>query len=186
VRQLSNKILALDDLIQTLPGSTKARSEIMAMSQQYLESLIAEGETGNDLALEVATTFRTLAEAQGVPVVANLGQSAQASENLMKADILVEKVLTGSPRDRKALLLSATINADRMILASLDQQRETEKVYALKSADRLEYFLATDTASDAEKFQASRAFTNIALAFKNLHLYDESVRYGRRVLDVVP
>jgi tetratricopeptide (TPR) repeat protein len=186
VRQLSNKILALDDLIQTLPGSTQARSEIMAMSQQYLESLIAGGETSNDLALEVATAFRTLAEAQGVPVVANLGESAQASENLVKADILVEKVLTGSPRDRKALLLSATINEDRMILASLDLQRETEKVYARKSADRLEYFLATNTASDAEKFQASRAFANIALAFKNLHLYDESVRYGRRVLDVVP
>jgi len=84
------------------------------------------------------------------------------------------------------LLLSARINEDRMILAASDHLRDSETAFARKSADRLESLLATGTASDAEKFQASRVFANIALAFKNLHLYDESVRYGRRVLGLVP
>jgi tRNA A-37 threonylcarbamoyl transferase component Bud32/tetratricopeptide (TPR) repeat protein len=180
VRQLSNKVLGLDSVIQGLPGATKARSEIVVMSKQYLEGMAAEGHPSNELALELSNAFRTLADVQGVPVVANLGQYAQAGESLGKADGLIEQVLAATPHDRKALLLSAQINQDRMILADADRRQKDVAMFARKSADRMETLLAMGKLSDSERPKAELVFSNIALAYKNLHQYDESVRYGRR------
>ena len=184
VRQLSNKVLALDDVIRTLPGSTKARNEIVAMSKEYLGSLMAEGRVRNDYALELANAFFKLAAVQGAPSSPNLGQASQADENLVKAEALVEQLLAVSPRDGKALFLSGQINHDRMNLADNNHRRDAVRIFAQKSADRTEAFLALGNASDIERRDASRTFNNIALSYKNLHLYSESIRYARRAVDV--
>jgi tetratricopeptide (TPR) repeat protein/tRNA A-37 threonylcarbamoyl transferase component Bud32 len=184
VRQLSNKVLALDGVLQGLTGASKARSEIVAMSKQYLEGMMAESPQGNDFVLELSNAFRALAEVQGVPPTSNLGQYAQAGESLAKADSLAEQVLHANPRDRKALLTSAVINQDRMILADADHRREDVPMFARKCADRLEIFLAMGEPSDTDRQKASLLYGNIALAYKNLHQYDDSVRYGRRSEDL--
>ena len=184
VRRLANKVLALDDVILLLPGSTKATKEIVAMSQEYLAGLGAEAHTDFDLALEVAEAYSRLARAQGVPPTANLGQYAQAEESLRKADALVEPALKTSPRNRKALLLSAEVARDRMILADAAHRSDEEVAEARKAAERLNHLLALGKASDSETRTAAEVFSNIALAHKNMHLYDDSVRYGRRAVEI--
>jgi tetratricopeptide (TPR) repeat protein len=184
VRQLSNKVLTLDNAIKGLPGATKARNEIVTMSKDYLESLMADGLGRNDYAFELANAFFKVAEIQGVPSDSNLGQYAQADESLTKAGALVDQVLVASPHDSKALFLSALINHDRMLLARDDQRRDATQVFARKSADRIEAFLATGNTSGNDRREASRVFNNLALTYKNLHLYNETIRYARRAVDV--
>jgi tetratricopeptide (TPR) repeat protein len=184
VRQLSAKVLALDSAIRGLPGSTKARNDIVAMSKEYLESLFAESTADNNLDMEVAEALFKLAEVQGVPAGNNLGQYAQADESLVKADTLVERRLAVAPNDQKALFLSASINHDRMILADSNHRRNDELRFAGKSAAQLDKLYAIGGPPGSDRADAIRRYSNVALAYKNLHRYDESVRYGRRAVDL--
>jgi serine/threonine protein kinase len=171
VRQLSNKVLALDGVIRGLPGSTKARNEIVAMSKEYLESLTAESHPGNDLALELATAFLTLAEVQGLSTGSNLGEYAEAEQSLIKASSLIEGVLAASPQERKALFLAAKIDHDRLVLADDNHGWDAIPSLTRKITERLDPFLANGKVSASERREASRIFANIALAYKNLHLF---------------
>jgi len=184
VRELSNKVLALDQLMRNLPGTTKARIELVQMSKDYLEGLSAEATADPTLALEVGSAFVSLAEAQGVPTTVNLGQYAQADQSLIKADALIDSVLAKSPGNRKALLVSADLNHDRMILADSDRRRDDVLVDARKASERLESFIRGGNGSLEEPVLVIRILNNIALAHKNLHLYADSIRYARRAVDL--
>ena len=96
----------------------------MAISEEYLEALSADAHADKELALEIAAAFSQLARVQGVPYTANLGQYVQAEQNLRKADALLEPILAASPHNRKALLLSANVAHDRMILASSNHRQD--------------------------------------------------------------
>ncbi|HEY2379630.1 MAG TPA: hypothetical protein VGK48_00490, partial [Terriglobia bacterium] len=180
VRQLANKVLALDDVLSGLPGSTKARHEIVDMSKNYLEALGSETGADPELALDIATAYGILAKAQGVPGRSNLGQYAQAAESLRKGDALVESVLSASPRNRKALLTSAEIADYRMILADSDHLRDEESAQANKAVQRLDALLALGNGSPDEMTSAAVVFANLALAYKNMHRYEESIHAARR------
>jgi serine/threonine protein kinase len=185
VRQLSKKVLVLDVTLRGLPGSTKARNEIVSMSKEYLESLMAEGHTEKDLMFEVADAFLQLAEAEGVPTFSNLGHPAEAEASLIKADNLIEQALAASPNNAKALIVSALINQDRMILANSNHHRDQMAALARKSADRLDSVMRLGNLSDGDRNNVGTVYANISLAYKNLHRYDESVRYGQQAVAVL-
>ncbi len=142
VRQIANKALALDTTIRGLPGGTKAREEIVAMSQEYLAGLGAEARSDRELALEVALGYIRLALIQGVPTAPNLGRYAEAEVSLKKAGDLLEDVLKASPRNKEALAAAAEVDLDLMILANTDHRRDEALAHARKSAARLEEFLS--------------------------------------------
>src|SRR5262245_48779171 len=85
VRQLANKVIALDRVIAGLPGATKARNEIVAMSKEYLEGLTVEGHADPNLALEIATAYVSLYNVQAGAAL-SLGQFAEADESLIRAE----------------------------------------------------------------------------------------------------
>jgi serine/threonine-protein kinase len=186
VRQLAGRVLALDGQIQGLPGSTKARHEIVAMSKDYLEALAGETQADPDLAFEIATAFWTLARAQGVPATANLGQYAQAEESLREAEAILDPVLDAAPNNLKALLVSARISADRMIVASSVGRRDEWSAHARKAAQRLETLLGLGEASlsEGEITTAVSVLNNIAQAHKNAHDFEGAIRYGRRAVEI--
>ena len=184
VRQIANKALALDTVIRGLPGGTKAREEIVAMSQEYLAGLGAEARGDQELALEVALGYIRLAIIQGVPTAPNLGRYAEAEVSLKKADALLQDVLKASPRNKEALEAAAEVNLNLMILASTDHRREEALAHAKKAAARVEESLGIWPVSPADKVDAASALTNIALAHKNLHLYADSVSYARRAVEL--
>jgi tetratricopeptide (TPR) repeat protein/predicted Ser/Thr protein kinase len=181
VRQLANRVLALDEAVGALPGSTKARHEIVAMSKEYLEALAPKARGDLQLALETGIAYAQLARAQGVPGTQNLAQYAQAEESLLKAQTLIEPVLAAQPHNRRALLTLAGISQGLMILAMTTGHRQEEAVaQSLKAASRLDELFTIGAPSQPEIREAARIFHNIAQAYRNMHRHDVAVVYVRK------
>lgn len=98
VRSLANYMLFdLDKRLENTPGNTQARREMVGRSQKYLDAL---GETAGDnveLQREVAVGLARLAEVQGVPGRAHVGDSGAAQKNLERAERMLEKITAAHP-----------------------------------------------------------------------------------------
>ncbi len=184
VRRLANKTLALDAALRSLPGATKAREEIVAMSQEYLEGLRTAARRDPALEFEAAQAYAELALIQGVPTNSNLGRTADAEASLRKAGALIEDVLTHSPKNKEALMTAAEVEHDLMILANTAHRREETLAQAAKAAGRVEALLRLTPISRKEARDSARILSNIALAYKNEHLYSEAIRYARRAVEI--
>jgi tetratricopeptide (TPR) repeat protein len=184
LRQLSGKVFELDSVIRNLPGSTQARQRLVSASLEYLGGLASAAPRDPDLAEEISDGYRRVAGAQGVPTQLNLGDFAKADENLQKADALLETVLAARPERRTALLSSAVIAQDRMIIAESEHRDADALTHARRSAARLESLLLLGNASESERNNISTTYANIALASLNLRLYEDSVRYARRAVEI--
>jgi serine/threonine protein kinase len=183
VRHLANQVLGLDRVVRGLPGATKARQELVAISKDYLEGLTAEARSDQKLALEIGMAYDTLARVQGVPTATNLGQPAEAEKSLKKAEALLERVLKADPRNRKALLATASVAQSRMILAQIAHRDGEALAQARKAAARLDSLLSLGAPSLPEASDITGFLGNIALAHTNMHLYPDAIRYGRRAID---
>jgi tetratricopeptide (TPR) repeat protein len=177
-------VFELDRDIQNLPGSTAARQRLISASLEYLEGLASSAYGDLDLAQEMADGYERVAKVQGVPTNLNLGQFDKAESSLKKADAFIEIVLTSRPQSRQALLTASNISHDRMILAQSEHRRQDALAYARKSSDRVEALLRLEGLSDSERADATKTYANIALAYLNMHLYSEGIRYAKRSVDL--
>ncbi len=184
VRQLANKVFDIDVAIRNTPGTTKARQLIVSTSLEYLRNVGAEAHGDKDLALEIGTAYLQLAHVQGVPVNSNLGQFAQADESLRKADALVESVLKSEPGNRRALLTSATIAHDRMVLAGVQSRHEESAGQARLTAEKLDRFSAFNDLEMNDVREAAFMYSNVAVTFVDNHKFDEATRRARQSIDV--
>ena len=73
------------DQLADLPGTTVARERMTLEVKRYLDRLRESMRTDDGLTVDVARAYRRLAEVQGLPSTANLGQSEKALENLAAA-----------------------------------------------------------------------------------------------------
>jgi tRNA A-37 threonylcarbamoyl transferase component Bud32 len=184
VRQLANNVFDIDVAIRNTPGTTKARQLIVSTSLEYLQKVGAEARDDKGLALEIGSAYVQLARVQGVPVNSNLGQFASAGESLRKADELVESVLKSDTRNRKALLTSATIAHDRMVLAGSQSRREESLAQTLRTAEKLDRFTALGHLDSNEVREVSFMFSNVAVTFADDHRFDDAIRYSRHSIEV--
>ena len=184
VRQLSNEVFALDNEMASLPGATKARHALVTMSLHYLERLGQDARGDKELALEVGSAYLKVARVQGVPTNTSLGQMAEAEESLRKANAFIDSVLTASPRDRTALLRSAEINTDRMILAQTARHNDQALAYGRRAAEQIEAARRSGPPEPPDADLEAGFYGNIALAHLNMHRMDEGVRYGRRGVEI--
>ena len=184
LRQLANQLLNLDPEIRGLPGSTKARQRVAAMSMEYLEGLGREARNDKDLAMDLAQGYVQLAHVQGVPSYSNLGQFSSADQSLRKADAFLEGVLSADPGRPDALLLSAQIANDRMILADSEHRPGDALAQARRGASRLDALTQGGRASLDQRKPLTRLFSNVAQPYMNMHRLDEAVRYARRAVEL--
>ncbi len=184
LRQLADKMIGFDSELGSLPGSTKARQEIVAASTEYLEGLGREVHNDQDLAMDLANGYLRLGRVQGVPPYPHLGQAKAAEESLRKAGAFAESVLAKNPGRPDALLLAAQIEMSRMILADTDNRDGETLEHLQRSATRLDSLVAGGLASKEQSQQASLYYSNIALAQMNRHRYADAIRYARRSLDL--
>lgn len=182
LRRLSTQVFDLDNVIRDLPGSTQARERLVSIALQYLDGLAANAHGDLDLTEELGEGYWRVARVQGVPTDLNLGQPAKAQANLNKADQLVDRVLASRPGDPSALLCSAEINQDRMILAQEATRNADAQSFAHESAQRLGRLLSLGNVPDSEREEAATIYANIALANINMHLYQEAVPSVRRAI----
>jgi hypothetical protein len=168
VRQLAGKWIELDRDIRNLRNSAKARERIVSTMLEYLAGIAPQASTDRDLALEVATAYWQVGTVQGVPTESNLGQFDHAEESLRKADGFADGVLSREPGNRTALLLSAKIAYNRLVLAGLQDRYQdvvTQAGKAIAQFDRLR---------DGK-----------ALPVEQQHLYDDAARRRQQAIDLV-
>jgi tRNA A-37 threonylcarbamoyl transferase component Bud32/tetratricopeptide (TPR) repeat protein len=184
VRQLANKVFDIDVAIRNTPGTTKARQLIVSTSLEYLRKVGAEARGDKELAVEIGSAYVQLAHVQGVPINPNLGQFAAAGESLRKADELVDSVLKSDARNGGALLISATIAHDLMVLADVQNKREESLRQALRSAEKMGSFIALGPPKPHDIREVSYMFGNVAATFADYHRLDDAIRYARRSIEV--
>ena len=103
-RQLANAmIFKVDDAVQPLPGATPVRQLIVSEALKYLERLSQDPSADNALRLELARGYHRVADVQGRPSGANLGDRAGAESSYQKAVALLRPIVTG-PVARSAAL----------------------------------------------------------------------------------
>ena len=130
LRSLSREVFSLDGQIRNLPGATKAREQLVAVSLQYLEGLAADSRTDLDLTVDVASGYWRVARIQGVPSELSLGDLGRAEASLTKSEALLASVLARRPHHRNALYYAAAVSSDRAIVADTEQREEAARAHA--------------------------------------------------------
>ena len=179
VRQLANKLFDIDSQVRQLSGSSKTRQLIVDTSLEYLRRLSADATHDPELAIEVANAYMRVARVQGVPVSSNLGQMDQAEKNLRIADEYVRPVIKAQPRNRIAILRSAQIAHDRMLLARFSGRDDDALIFAEQSAKWLEKF--SPNLNDRPEVDAVLAtYMNVAQQHRMGRRFDDALRLAKR------
>ena len=184
VRQLTNRVLSLDQAIGGLHASPKARQEVIALSKDSLETLSVEAHKDHGLALMVSDAYLLLARAQGVSFDSHPSQQAQAEESLRRAESFVKPILRSQPDNPKALLIAARLSHHRMTIAMANRRNREIVGQSLNAIAYLDKLLALGGLSDFERETASQIFYEIALSRKNLRLSADAVHYAYRSVEI--
>ena len=179
VRELAAKLFDIDVQVRALPGSTKTRQLIVNTSLEYLQRLVEDARKDPELALEVGNAYMRVARVQGVPISPTLGQADLAEQNLRIADRLMQSVLQAQPMNRTAMLRSAQIAHDLMILARFKDQRAEPLALARTSAQWLERF-NPGKADESEGPNILITYYNVADQFILEQQFEEALRLSAR------
>jgi serine/threonine protein kinase len=96
----------LQTSIQTLPGSTPVKADMVRHSLTYLDRIAAEKTNDDALRVDIAEGYSELADVLGHPLRPNLGEAAEARGIYDKAIGILRPVVArdpGNPRARRAL-----------------------------------------------------------------------------------
>ena len=148
VRHLATSFLfEFHDAIRDLPGSTGARALVVRKALAYLDSLSREVSGDASLERELAEAYERVADVQGSPGAASLGDTAGAAGSLRRALELREKLARANPSnpDDQLALASAYGKSGQYAGALGDTSaalerlqkafRIREQVYAAHSGD---------------------------------------------------
>ncbi|HEY1305610.1 MAG TPA: serine/threonine-protein kinase [Vicinamibacterales bacterium] len=184
VRQLSARLFDIDVRVRRMPGSSTTRQFIVDTSLDYLRQLAADAGDDPDLALDVGTAYMRVARVEGVPISPNLGQADQAEQHLRTADSFIARVLSVQPGNRTALLRSAQIAHDRMLVAGQKRQVDEAFTFGQVAGQRLERYLNTGTIQAGEAEQVVITSMNVANRYLLVGRYDDAIRLGRRSIEI--
>ena len=186
-RQLANAmIFKVDDAVRPLPGATPVRQLIVSEALKYLERMSQDPSADDALRLEMARGYHRIADVQGRPSAANLGDRAGAESSYRKAVTLLRPIVTG-PVARAAALERAHVHIAIATLRGANQYdaAAAEAVGEAKAiADRLLADNADD--EDAQRLLASVHFqramnsphdTRLAEWARTGELYDALLRH---------
>jgi serine/threonine protein kinase len=183
IRQLSNKLFDIDLQARQLQGSTSTRQLIVDTSLEYLRRLAADAHGDPELALEMGNAYMRVARVEGVPTSPNLGQMDRADRDLQVAEGLVHSVLVSQPANRTALLRSAQIDHDRMILAFFKGHRDEALALARKSEKSLEEFHARK-GDEPEAQPVLATYLNLAHQYVRSEQLDDALRICDRAIQM--
>ena len=182
LRQLSAKLLAVDEAVRNLPGSANARQQMVAASMAYLDGVAGDAHQDRDLMMELASGYIALAQVQGVPVRPNLGQFAAATESLRKADVFLQRLLAHDPGRPDLLSMGAELEQDAMILADSQHHDREALAHTRRCAEYLDKLFDGGRASPAQVKANIPTFANVGLSYMNRHHLEEAIRYDRRAV----
>lgn len=151
----------------------------MDTSLEYLRRLSADARGDPGLALEIGNAYMRVARVQGVPISANLGQMDKAEQNLQTAEGFIRSVLASQPANRTAILRSAQIAHDRMLLARFNARNDEALAFARKSAEWLAKFpIRTSDRPEVDAVLAT--YMNVAQQHRMGQQFDDALRLSSR------
>src|SRR5579871_3340592 len=185
LRQLAHQVLFdLYSTIDKLPGAIDAQTKLVATASQYLAGLSADAIRDKQLGLEVAESYIQLARIQGVPVWNNLGQYAEALENLSKAERLLDPIVAADPHDRYAIYLSANAAHDRVIVANAAGKPEQMIAGAAKVRERFDQLVRLGSLTRKEINAATYIYASLAESLIHLHRFQDAAGYARAGIEI--
>lgn len=117
VRALSNYMLFdLYDKLAARPGTVARRAELAATSVRYLSGLQLSDDAPVDLRLDVARSYRRLAEIQGYPATSNIGRPDLALKSLDQAETILLSIRADQQGFGDAQAELGWVRADRWAL----------------------------------------------------------------------
>jgi eukaryotic-like serine/threonine-protein kinase len=100
VRKLANSLVfEVYNAIKDLPGATPARKLLVGRALEYLNSLSHEAAGDRSLQSELATAYERVADVQGNPSHANLGDIPGALETYRRSLSILESLRTTDPNN---------------------------------------------------------------------------------------
>jgi tetratricopeptide (TPR) repeat protein/predicted Ser/Thr protein kinase len=185
LRQLAHQVIFdLHDAIARLPGAIDAQTKLVATATQYLAGLRTDAIRDKQLALEVAESYIQLARIQGVPAWNNLGQYAEAVENLRKAERLLDPIVAADPRNRYAIYLSANAAHDRVTVADAAGQPEEMIAGGLKAQERFDQLVRLGNLTGKEINAATYIYGDLAEDHIRLHRFEDALRYAKAGIEI--
>jgi serine/threonine protein kinase len=188
LRALAQTVFRFDESLRNVPGTTKAREEVVSASLAYLDGLNANPaalDRDPALALEVANGYKLVGNAQGSPRTANLGKLEPAKDNLEKASNIIERLLARDPRHQQALILGMEVSAD---LASVGDylnlvdvvQRQSDLIRKYTSTLKSSGF----PADERTRLRILSSLATVGLACSNTQQLDRAAEHLRQGIEL--
>ncbi len=148
VRALAKYMLFdLDVRLETTPGTTETRREMTGRSQAYLDALAQSAGSDDSLQQEVAAGLSRLAEVQGVPGRAHVGEPAAARANLERAEQMLVALRSRHPQ---SVTLQGDLGRVRYLLALVYGGQDNDLDRQLAKAREAEMDLAAAVSPSPE------------------------------------
>jgi len=158
-RQLANALIyKIHDGVAPLAGSTPVRQLIVAEALTYLERLSQDPAGDEALRLDLARGYKRIADVQGLPGSANLGDRAGARASYERGAALLRPMLAG-PLARDAALELGRTDLSLATVLSLTTETAAAQAAVAEAADLAEKLVARNGAdADARRLRASALF----------------------------
>jgi len=145
VRSLANSLLTeIDPIAASIPGTTEMRKAMLDKSLLYLDGLTREAGDDVELVKELARAYHRVADIQGLPNTANLGQRDAALESHAKAIEMEQRLLPSRPKDEE-LLKSLAIGYANIALIHAYRDHAGKSAAALANAMAYKQLLPDET-----------------------------------------
>jgi tetratricopeptide (TPR) repeat protein len=181
-QRLAGKLFDIEEQAARLPGGTRVRQSIVDTTLEYLRRMTTNVPMSPALALELGTAYMRVARVQRVGV-----EIDQADSTEQKAQTLVDSVLAADPINRMALLRSAQIAQDRMLIARHRYPDDALR-FAGKAAQRLDQFFHTgDVDTNGERENAQEVILvqlNVANEYIRAERFEDAIAMCRRTIDI--
>jgi tetratricopeptide (TPR) repeat protein len=183
VRSLANAfVFDVHDRIESLPGSTEARKVIVQTGLIYLESLRQDAGRDPSLARELAAAYLKIGTAQGVPLRANLGDTAGAIASFSSAQALLEPLVARGDGDARRLLVSVLLE---IAIVREGQGKDAETAAALARATEVGERLLAETPNDTALLSVlSDSYSMVARTVVKREAFEQADRASRRSVEL--
>lgn len=188
VRGLANSLMfEVHDSIKDLAGATPARVLLIRRSQEYLDSLARDTKGDTSLQQELAASYLKLADLQGNPGQADLGDATGARTSYRKALAILEPLMASQPNSRQIQLLTASCYQG---LQRISPAQEGESM--LRKALAIREALSAKNPNDTQlRRDLATSYSELSLTLGNPYAHYQSrsataegLVYSKKALDI--